>query len=350
MSREDEIVALLAAHHGLPGAVVERVPLGTETDNYQATSVGLRFFVKAYRPGTDLTETAAGLEASDFARRGGCPIPALRPGRHGSLLTAAGGLAVSVWDWIEAAPATGPLAPAEGAQIGVMLARLHQRLAAYPHPGRFRPTSEPWWCRDTAPVHDLGRRILAAIDALPTPTKADLLHHERVRQRLEDLRFVPALQAGLPPDLPMQLVHCDVTRPNLLFAAGGDLAAVVDLRGRVLHPAWEVGRIAYDPLTVATSSNWRTFANSVVAAYAEHAPPAALAQLHFSARLTLLQALQTWFGLADTYLQPTTGADPDGIRYWNNRYEMSRELLQHLPTIEDELTDLLGPVTTRPTN
>ncbi|MDH6138492.1 Ser/Thr protein kinase RdoA (MazF antagonist) [Kitasatospora sp. GP30] len=350
MRRKEQLAALLATHHDLPVTQVRPGPLGTETDNYQATDGGRRWFVKVYRD-TDLAETDARLEASLLAHRDGSPIAAPRPDRHGHLLTVAGDWVFSVWEWIDATPLTTPYTPADGERIGAMLAQLHRNLAAYPHPERFRATSEPWWQQDTARVVERGHRILAAIDALPEPSEGALLHREQTRQRLADVQVVPALQAGLPRGLATQLVHSDFTRPNLLFNPAGELTAVVDLRGRVLHPAWEVGRIAYDPLTAATSPTWRTYARAVIGAYAEHAPPAARQQLVYTARLTLLYVLQTWYGLADTYLEPTTGGDPaDLIRYWHHRHTMSRQLLGLLPELEAELTELLDQPASHPLN
>ena len=78
-----------------------------------------------------------------------------------------------------------------------------------------------------------------------------------LNEQLASLDEVDLLLSSLPK-LPRQVIHGDFTARNLLWS-DDSLSAVVDFRSaRPFFAAYELGRLAFSPESVAGNSDWRT--------------------------------------------------------------------------------------------
>ncbi|MGW7514128.1 phosphotransferase [Streptomyces sp. NPDC054796] len=339
----EQIAEVLAARYRLPGARVEIIPLGVETDNAVADTSRGRVFVKAYPVRADLEVMAGRIELMRRGRAAGSPIPAAHPDVDGALITRHEGVALSVWDWVDAASLEKPFTAAHGRQIGTALGRLHTALADCPT-GRYKANKNRWWEASGEALAARGHELLALIEQVAEPTEEDLRRREQVVTRIAQVKDVAALQAPLPPAPREQVVHFDFTGANLLWDAKGDgevLAAVIDLQARTAFPTWELGRILYEPHTVVESDAWRRTAVEGVLAYAAEVPREARAELPFAARMALLHNLTSFFGIDALYEKHWPGA---GIyaRFWDLRARAAERMLPVLEEIEAELAEALG--------
>ncbi|MGW1993731.1 phosphotransferase enzyme family protein [Embleya sp. NPDC001921] len=333
---EDVVADRLVRAYGLDVAVVERVPFGAETDNFSVRLTdGGRVFAKVYRDGDDLDRHAVRLESTQFARTQGVPTPAVVPDRAGRTLSREPGPALSVWEFVAAKTSTRPWSPRLAEDLGLTLGRLHRAFARHPVARRLVAVRPLWWERDPARALDIADALLRRIGE--PRTQADAARRDQVAVRRADLAaHAPGLTAGLPP-VSTQPVHYDFTRPNVLVGLDDTVAAVIDLHDCIAPPAWELGRIAFDPLTVATTDDWPGTALTLVAAYRSENPDLPADQVVACARMALLQAMQSFYGVREHYERPDPVHQRDLDGYWHRRWQMTRRLLDTLPDIETAL-------------
>lgn len=336
----EQIAEVLAARYGLPGARVEIIPLGVETDNAVADTSRGRVFVKAYPASADLDVMGGRIELMQRGRATGSPIPAAHPDVDGALITRHDGVALSVWDWADAASLEKPFTAAHTRQIGTALGRLHTALAEAPA-SRYKANKNSWWEASAEALAARGHELLALIDQVAQPTEEDQRRREQVAARIAQVKDVAALQAPLPHRPREQVVHFDFTGANLLWDAKEDLAAVIDLQARVAFSTWELGRVLYEPHTVVESGTWRQAAVEGVLAYAAEVPRGARAELPYAARMALLHNLTSFFGIDALYEKHWPGAGIYG-RFWDLRARAAERMLPVLDEIETELTQALS--------
>lgn len=337
---------VLAEHYDLPVATeIERIAEGTETDNFTVLvhGTGRRYFAKVRRPGYSHDYQTRMLALDQQARRSTrarLPAPKTLTDRQGRLLVPVGERAVSVQDFVADAH-TSPKAwtADEAAEVGSVLGRFHRWLADRGTDGMLVP--ELWWSNPPSRSIASARRAVDAIHLLQREgraTEEDAVRLDQLLTRVRDIeRHHSRLVEGLPPVV-RQLVHGDFTRSNLLLR-GSRVAAVLDPRFRALPAAWELGRIAFDPLTVAESDTgaWLAAAVATVAAYRDTNRQLAPEQVAACARMALLHALLSTYGVYEHYLDPDP-VDQAGVDlYWDRRARMVVSLLEHLGTVEGEL-------------
>ncbi|GAA4947873.1 hypothetical protein GCM10023205_04830 [Yinghuangia aomiensis] len=340
---------VLAEHYGLPHATeIERFAEGTETDNFTVLvhPTGERYFAKVRRPGYSHDYQARMLALERQARlstRARLPAPKTLADGQGRLLVPVGGRAVSVQDFVSDAHTSRTVWTSdEAAEVGSVLGQFHRWLAGRPTTDSGGvPVPELWWTKPPSTSIARARQAVDAIRVLQRDgraTDADAVRLDQLRTRVKDIeRHHGRLAEGLPPVV-RQLVHGDFTRSNLLMR-GHRVAAVLDPRIRVLPAAWELGRIAFDPLTVAESDTdaWLATAVAMVTAYRDANPRLVPEQVAACARMALLHALLSTYGVYEHYLDPDP-VDQTGVDlYWDRRARMVVSLLEHLDTVEGEL-------------
>ena len=218
--------AVCAAYGLPPPGRVEGVAGGSVNSNFALLSGGRRFFLRLYEE-RDLA--GAEREAALVARlcAAGVPTPAPLQRLDGRAVALVGGKPAALLPWVEGAMrCQAGVTPADAARVGEALAQVH--LAGRPgdaEPGRFE-------ARDLAARLD---RIAEGADPVHAPAVP------RLRRALAEA------QAARDPALPRGLTHGDLFRDNVLFGAGGELAALLDFES-----ACE-GAFAYDLMVTVLS-------------------------------------------------------------------------------------------------
>ncbi len=332
------IRAVLEAAYGLRVGRIRRVWAGTQTDNLRAELADdTSRFVKIYRTGGDLTYERQILDATMYLAQAGVPTTRLVRTTSGERMHVEADLAVSVWLWTDAtSPAV--LNVRQAAALGRATAGLHHVLDGLA--AQRLPVSAER-CRTTLPAQAQARceHLLDLISARVFTDRTDHANIARLRQRITDLDHVGRLQDGLAP-LRLRPAHGDLVTPNTLFA-GDQLAAIIDLRLQHADRGRELGRMAFDPHTVAHRDDWQQISLAAVAAYLEAGGPATGDEVRNCARLALLHALLSTYGVEERYLAPRPARIQKSLdRYWADRHLFTRRLLQHLPQVEQQLTGL----------
>ncbi|MEV4225567.1 phosphotransferase [Streptomyces bobili] len=326
---------VLEDRYGLVADVVEPIHMGTDTINRRVlTDDGLRLFVKQYRSMADLDPARSAWDMSEYCRAARLPVPRVWPDADDNLVTIAGG---SAWAVVDEAPGrvtasamTVPLAE----HIGVVMGRMHRALAAYPLPRRVQHTR---W--RTEPVEDAVAKC-DTVMARATRQGHDRLDQLRVDldQRRADLQaHILPLREHVPETLVEQALHADLTRTNLITLADA-VTGVIDFRCASAMPAWELGRAAFDPRTVATSTEWATCALAMARAYRSEHPSLPMREVRACARIALLYMLFSFYGATTAEYELPQEAEVDLQRHWDERQIAIRRLLDDLEGLEDELT------------
>jgi len=336
----------LTAGYGLDVDSMTRVWAGTATINARADLAdGRTMFVKAYTTGADLGYEQKAIDTAVGCAAAGVPALTPLPDRDGRPLHHGRTATVSVWPWLDATPPT-VLTPPMAQTIGRRLAAMHHALDALNQ--QTLPVN-PEHCRTTPAAQITARfeRLTHLIARRRPADSVDLHNLDRIAQRLDDLRRLPALRAGLPP-LRLARVHGDLVTPNLLFH-GDELVAVVDWRPQHADRAREVGRIACDPHTVAHRDDWPHIALTLIGAYADAGGPLTGGDLTATVRLALLHAMTSVYPIEDKYLRPAAPRLQAGLdRYWADRTTMITRVLAGLTEIEDALTAIAAAPAHRP--
>ncbi|MFF3337823.1 phosphotransferase enzyme family protein [Streptomyces flavidovirens] len=331
---EELTAAVLADRYGVTVETVERVPMGTDTVNRRVlTSDGRRLFVKEYAPTADLDAARSAWDMSEFCRAADLPVPRVWPDRNGNLLTLCEG---SAWAAVDEAPgrvATSAMSVARAEHIGLVLGRMHRILAGYPLPRRVQPSR---W--RTGSVEDAVAKCGKVLSSARRQGHLDLEQlREQLDRRRQDLcADVDRLRAGLPDELVEQALHADFTRPNMLVLTDV-VTGVIDFRSAEALPAWELGRAAFDPRTVATSDQWPACATAMVSAYRSENPSLPLTDVLACARITVLYLLFSFYGATTAEHDLPREAEEDLNRHWQERQSSIRRLLDNLGDLEDAL-------------
>lgn len=334
----DEILAkVLSDRYGIQVAETARVPMGTETVNRRVTLTdGRRVFVKQYRTSADLEHAQAAWDMSEYCRAARVPVPRAWTNREGGTLTRFEDVTWVVVDEAPGRVATDPLTVPRAQHIGLLLGRMHRTLASYPRPARVRQTR--WRTEDVDTAAAMTETVLARAAAQGDSR----LGHLRVEfaQRREDLRtHVVQLRAGLPDRLVVQAGHADFTRTNLL-AQEDVITAVLDFQGETCLPAWELGRAAFDPRTVANSPSWMLRALRLVEAYRAENPDLPVTDVRAIGRIALLYMLFSLYGATSAEYGLPADASSDLQRHWAERQVTIRRLLSNLDELEAALATI----------
>ncbi|MET7713784.1 phosphotransferase [Streptomyces sp. NPDC005407] len=334
----DEILAkVLSDRYSVDITEAELVPMGTETINRRVTLTdGRRVFVKQYRPSADLEQAQTAWNMSEFCRTARVPVPRVWRSRDGEVLTTSEGVAWVVTDAAPGRVAAEPLTAPRAQHIGLMLGRMHRALASYPPPARVRQTR--WRIADVETADTAADTALARATAQHDPRLEQL--RLELAQRRDDLHtHVPRLRDGLPDNLVAQASHADFTRTNLL-AQEDVITAILDFQGEICVLAWELGRAAFDPRTVANSPSWMLCALRMIEAYRVENPGLPLADVRASARIALLYMLFSLYGATTAEYGLPAEAEADLQRYWAERQVTIRRLLSNLDELEAALATI----------
>lgn len=328
---------VLEDRYGLVVDVVEPVHMGTDTVNWRVlTDDGLRLFVKQYPAMADLDEARNAWDMSEYCRAAKLPVPSVWPDADDNLVTIAEGSAWAVVDEAPGRVTTSAMTVSLAESIGVVMGRMHRVLAAYPLPMRVQHTR---W--RTESVEDAVAKC-DTVTARATRQGHDQLDQLRVDldRRRTDLRaHSAALREQLPETLVEQALHADLTRTNLITLFNA-VTGIIDFRCASAMPAWELGRAAFDPRTVATSTNWTDCALAMVRAYRSEHPSLPIQEVRACARIALLYMLFSFYGATTAEYGLPRDAELDLKRHWTERQIAIRRVLGDLEGLEDELTVL----------
>ena len=328
---------VLEDRYGLVADVVEPVHMGTDTINRRVlTDDGLRLFVKQYPSMADLDAARNAWDMSEYCRAAKLPVPRVWPDVDDNLVTLAGGSAWAVVDEAPGRVTTSAMRVPLAEHIGVVMGRMHRVLAAYPLPRRVQQTR---W--RTGPVDDALVKCDAVMARAKQQGHPDLGQlGVDLEQRREDLHaHVHLLREQLPETLVEQALHADLSRTNLITLADV-VTGVIDFRCAAAMPAWELGRAAFDPRTVATSTDWAACALAMVRAYRSEHPSLPVPEIRACARIALLYMLFSLYGATAAEYGLPQEAEIDLQRHWRERQIAIRRLLGALEGLEEALTDV----------
>ncbi|MEV0269885.1 phosphotransferase [Hamadaea sp. NPDC050747] len=325
----------LEARYQFDVLTVERVWSGTTGVHARADTTTGPLFVKTYPLRGDDQYALLNISVQRQWRAAGIPTIAPIASPDGTLLYRRPGLVMSVWEWSDAEPVR-PLSHAHAPAVGQTLARLHRCLDRMPIAGLpFNPEPARNAARPSlvSRFETLDQFLASQVRPDGTALRAQLRHRIRL------LEQVPHLRAGLSR-LRLDRVHGDLTAPNLLWT-GTKLTAVIDPQIQVADRARELGRIAFDPGSVAESAQWQHIGLATVAAYIEAGGPLAPAEILSCARLALLHSLASTYPLGDMiYHELPARVHEQHRRYWQQRCTSVERMLDALPDLENQLRDL----------
>ncbi len=228
---QEQITALagtLVLEYGLHPAEITRIPEGTATDNFFIVDqTGRRHFGKVYRTRKSLDRDLASVELSEYAADGGVATARAARTREHELIATQGPLPLSLWSYVpHTATGEGGLRGARWAAVGAALGRLHSRLAAHPAAA---PTLKPGAAVcDVATARDSYEGLIRAFQSKPRLGEFEAWSLQATRERQARFGGVDRILASLPP-LTVQILHGDLSGPNVLFK-DDDAAAFVDFR------------------------------------------------------------------------------------------------------------------------
>lgn len=337
----DTVAAVLAADYRLSPTWLRRLPIGQGTVNYRACCPGREVFVKCYPPDVDLGAERDAIVLSELAGRHGVPVAALVPTTTGEPISARGPLAISVWEWVAGRTLTEGLSAAHQRVAGAALGRIHTAFAPLPASSGPTPQVASWRSVDLAARRATIERLLALITERKTRHQADefdTIAEHTLTQRATMLRRIPSLLAELP-ELTAQVLHGDYSPVNLLFE-GDELTAVIDFQPPdPFLIAYDLGRMAFYPTTVAREETWMQAAATLITGYLQTNPTVPATDIRACARVALLQLLASLYGVTQHYLTPGLfQADLD--EFWLLRHHSAQVLLDHLADTDDLLADL----------
>lgn len=328
-STTDRVASLLAREYGLRPSSVVLAGSGVEADVWRIDLDGAHpLCFKWFRGPVDQTTVSRTLLMDRLARRG-MPFPRLHCTGSHDPSASLDGRAVVVVDWLVGSMRD-ELCVESATAAAVALAEVHQALRSEPPTGSYGRHALPTWqtC-GVAEATDRCDALREHIGRLNVQSELDLKIDVALGERKEDLRRADELRRALP-DAPLEPLHFDYTRPNLLFQ-GTALAGVLDLKGVAGYAVWELGKLAFEPQTMVSRQDWFEVAAAAIAAYQARRP---LAGVVTAARMTALYNLFSFWGVSARFggKRPL----PTGYEeYWLNRHAATRTLLASLTRIEE---------------
>lgn len=336
----DRIADVLRDRYRLSPERMLRLPIGQGTVNYRAICPDQEFFVKIYPRDADLDAERQAIDLSNLARRHGVPTAAIVPNRDGAFLDATSTDAISVWGWVPGHIMLGALSDAQCHAAGAAMGRMHQVFAPLPAGAGLASQAEDWLAIDLPALHATVDQLLDLVERRIADTGGDVFDQQARRtltERRQMLDHLPGLVADLPK-LSTQVLHGDYSPVNLLFD-GDRLAAVTDFRPpEPFLLAFEVGRVAFYPTTVTTTS-WQSSAQTLIGAYLDANPTASADDLRACARIALIQLIRSLYGVKQHYLKPGL-FQHDLDTFWTQRHQAAQVLLDHLAVTDALLRDL----------
>ncbi|WP_433259768.1 phosphotransferase enzyme family protein (plasmid) [Streptosporangium sp. CA-135522] len=339
------VAAVLAASYGLEVATITQLPIGQGTTNFRVVcDDGLEAFVKHYPAGTDLGAEREAIALSALAVDSGIPGAQVLPNEKGEVIDAGGELPVSVWEWMPGRVET-HLSAAQLTAAGNALGRVHALFAPLPTGPDPDAGVRAWRTPDVDELTATINRLLEIIAGRVRAGVADTFDVEAQRTLLERrsmLNRVPGLLADLPEKLTVQVLHGDYSPVNLLFQ-GDALSAVLDYRppNPPFLLAYDLGRMAFYPNTVADDPAWPDAAVTFIRAYRKAHPAVPAVDVRACGRVALLQLLTSLYGVKQHYLKPGLfQADLD--EFWLLRHHTAGVLLAQLAGTDALLADLAG--------
>ncbi|MGW8760947.1 phosphotransferase [Streptomyces sp. NPDC055815] len=281
------VTLMLASEFGIVPASVAPGPSGTATRNYVATAKdGTAWFVKTYPDSTGRATAESAAELSEYARL--CRVPVARARYtvdQKQLVASDGTMAMSVTRYLhDTVTADGRLHGPRWEAVGEAIGRLHRGLARH----RFGPPRLDARDRAVDPVRSRTRLegLVHRYETDPPRTEFERWALETARERLAGLPAVERLLAGAPARTISQLVHGDLSGPNVLLR-GDDVAAVIDFAAPGRRSLmWELGRLALDPRTVLAHPDWPEGLSRLAAVYRQRHPVVPVEELVSVVRLT----------------------------------------------------------------
>ncbi|MGH3806138.1 MAG: phosphotransferase enzyme family protein [Pseudonocardiaceae bacterium] len=337
----DTVAAVLAADYRLSPTGLRRLPIGQGTVNYRACCARREVFVKCYPTDADLHAEREAIALSDLAGRHGVPVAAVVPNAAGQPISVSGPLAISVWEWVEGCTVTDRLSAAQQGVAGAALGRIHTAFAPLPASSGSAPQVASWRGVDLAARAATIDQLLALITERKDRHQTDefdTIAEQTLTERATMLARIPSLLAELP-ELTAQVLHGDYSPVNILFD-GDELTAVIDFRPPdPFLIAYDLGRMAFYPHTVARDETWMQAAATLIAGYLETNPAVPATDIRACARVALLQLLGSLYGIKQHYLKPGLFQD-DLDEFWLLRHHTAQILLDHLADTDDLLADL----------
>ncbi|MFJ8956511.1 phosphotransferase enzyme family protein [Streptomyces sp. NPDC102381] len=330
----EAVSGVLAERYDLDVASLQTVAAGTDTVNRIARLTdGQRVFIKQYRSATDPERAWAAWEMSEYCARQGLPVPRVVLNSDQVLVTIAAGAAWVVTEMVDGSIAEHAMTPQTAEHIGTVLGRMHRILGQYPPPARMRHTR--WRTGDVDTMLRKIDRVRQRATAQLEP-RLEQLREDLDQRRQDVILHVPRLRQTLPQGLFVQAAHADFTRANLLLA-DDQVTAVIDFQAEQAVLAWELGRIAFDPRTVAHGLQWVQCALRMIEAYRSENPRLPDADVRACARVALLYMLMSLYGSTTREYQLPAPVAEDLCRYWDDRQVTIRRMLAQLPEIETAL-------------
>ncbi|MFD8414019.1 phosphotransferase [Streptomyces sp. NPDC059650] len=341
-TRVSLVTLMLAGDFGIIPASVEQGPAGTATHNYVATSAdGARWFVKTHPAGTPLEAVDAAARLSEYARLCQVPVAAARLTTDQDRLVATQrGLVMTVTRYVpDAVAADGRLTGRRWESVGQAVGRLHRGLARHKFgPPRLGPRDKAIdLARTVARLEDL----LARYEAAPPATAFERWAVDTARDKLARVPEVERLLAKAPRAMLSQLVHGDLSGPNVLLR-GDEVAALVDFHPPVRRGAvWELGRLALDPRTVLAQSDWPEGLGRLAAAYHASHPIVPVEELVSVVRVSAAALAMSLYPLnaVQDGLGPLTASLE---QYARDRHQAAAVLRARLDEAEEVLRDHLA--------
>lgn len=337
------IAEVLARRYGLAPDRLVQLPIGQGTTNYRATCAGRDVFVKNYPPGTDLAREADAIELSALAGHHGVPVAGLLRNHAGDPIDTSSPHAVSVWEWVPGAVVTTDLTAGQARGAGATLGRIHATFATLPASAGPSPQAQSWLAVDLADMAATIDRLTGIAEARIAAGAADPFDAQAARtlaERRDSIDEIPRLMGDLPK-LTTQVLHGDYSPVNLLFD-GDRISGVIDFRPPdPFFIAYEVGRVAFYPNTVATTTDWLTTARMLIEAYVQANPTVADDDIRACARVALLQLLTSLYGVKQHYLKP--GLFQNALdEFWLLRHRAVCVLLDHQADTDPLLHELIA--------
>lgn len=331
----------LVLAYGLRPVDITRIPEGTATDNFAVVDQAGRWhFAKVYRTREHLDLERASVALSEYCADGGVATARATRTRELELIATQGPLPLSLWSYVpHTATGEGGLRGARWAAVGAALGRLHSRLAAHPAAA---PTLKPGAAVcDVATARDSYEGLIRAFQSKPRLGEFEAWSLQATRERQARFGGVARILASLPP-LTVQILHGDLSGPNVLFK-DDDAAAFVDFRPPTPgYLAWEIARLGCDPSSVLANGveGWLTGYTDLSLAYRDANPKTSANDLVSSLRAGCAAVLCSTFPFSAPVKRPDI-VDAALESYARARHEADLMLLDQLPVLEEALRDAL---------